>query len=157
MFGGVLLLGDWIVDWLTPVVGHVEHEEMAVAPIVFSLIVVAVVAVGVALAWFLVGKRDVPREAPANVSVFTRAARADLYGDAVNEGLFMRPGDRFVTDLALFDRTGVDGTVNGTAAAFAGLSGRMRRWQTGFVRSYAASLFAGALLVLIALLVVNLA
>ena len=27
VLGGVLLLGDWIVDWLAPVVGEAEHEE----------------------------------------------------------------------------------------------------------------------------------
>ncbi|WP_460867448.1 NADH-quinone oxidoreductase subunit L [Nocardioides pakistanensis] len=156
VLGGVLLLGDWIVTWLEPVVGHTEHHELAVAPIVMSLIVTVVVAAGVALAWFLVGKPEVPRVAPANVSVFTRAARADLYGDAINEGLFMRPGDRFVSDLTAFDERGVDGAVNGTAAAFAGMSGRMRRWQTGFVRSYALSLLSGAVLVLAVLLAVNL-
>jgi NADH-quinone oxidoreductase subunit L len=157
VLGGALLINDWIVKWLEPVVGHTVHHELPVAPIVLTLIIVAVVAVGVTLAWFLVGKPDVPREAPANVSVFTRAARADLYGDALNETLFMRPGDRFVTELTEFDDRGVDGAVDGTAAAFAGMSGRMRRWQTGFVRSYALSLLAGAVLVLAVLLVVNLA
>jgi len=157
VLGGFLLLGGWITDWLAPVVGHAEHEELGVPPIVVTLIVVAVVAVGVAVAWFTVGKNAVPRVAPTNVSVFTRAARADLYGDAVNEGLFMRPGDRFVEGLVTFDSSGVDGAVNGTAATLAGLSGRMRHWQNGFVRSYALSLFAGALVVVLAMLVVNLA
>jgi NADH-quinone oxidoreductase subunit L len=157
VLGGALLLGDWIVEWLEPVTGHAEHHALAVSPLVMTLIVTAVVAAGVALAWVLVGSRDVPRVAPANVSVFTRAARADLYGDAVNEALFMRPGDRFVGELGAFDRGGVDGTVNGTAAAFAGLSGRMRHWQNGYVRSYALSLLGGALVVLVALLAVNLA
>jgi NADH-quinone oxidoreductase subunit L len=155
VLGGAMLLGDWIVEWLTPVVGEVEHHELAVAPIVLTLIITAVVAVGVALAWFLVGKPEVPRVAPAKVSVFTRAARADLYGDSVNEALFMRPGDRFVGDLTRFDDGGVDGAVNGTAATFAGLSGRFRRWQTGYVRSYALSLLAGAVLVLGMLLAVS--
>jgi NADH-quinone oxidoreductase subunit L len=157
VLGGALLIGDWIVEFLEPVVGHAEHHELAVAPIVMSLIVTAVVAVGVLLAWVLVGKRDVPREAPANVTVFTRAARADLYGDAVNEALFMRPGDRMVSDLTRFDDKVVDGAVNGTAATFGGMSGALRRWQTGFVRSYALSLFAGAVLVLVVLLAVSLA
>jgi NADH-quinone oxidoreductase subunit L len=157
VLGGFLLLGDWIVEWLEPAVGHAEHHELAVSPLVMTLIVTAVVAAGVAVAWFTVGARDVPRVAPANVSVFTHAARADLYGDAVNEAMFMRPGDRFVTDLDGFDRHGIDGTVNGTAATFAGMAGRMRRWQTGFVRSYALSLLAGAVLVLSVLLAVNLA
>ena len=69
----------------------------------------------------------------------------------------MRPGDRFVKDVSGFDEHGVDGAVTGTGAAFAGLAGRMRRLQTGFVRSYALSLLAGAVLVLGALLAVNLA
>jgi NADH-quinone oxidoreductase subunit L len=154
--GGVMLLGDWIVEFLAPVVGEAEHHELAVAPWVLTVIITSVVAVGVALAWFLVGKPEVPRVAPAKVSVFTRAARADLYGDAVNEALFMRPGDRFVGDLTRFDDAGVDGAVNGTAATFAGMSGKLRRWQTGYVRSYALSLLAGTVLVLGMLLAVNL-
>ncbi len=157
LLGGILLLNNWIIDFLEPVVGHAEHEELAVSPLVLTGIITLVVAAGIAAAWFLVGKREVPREAPANVSVFTKAARADLYGDAFNEAAFMRPGDRFVTGLDTFDRVGVDGTVNGTAATFAGLSSRMRRWQNGFVRSYALSLLAGAVLVVAVLLVVNLA
>jgi NADH-quinone oxidoreductase subunit L len=156
VLGGAMLLGDWIVDFLEPVVGHAEHHELAVSPIVMSLIVTVVVAAGVLLAWVLVGKREVPRTAPENVTVFTRAARADLYGDALNESLFMRPGDRFVGGLTHFDDHVVDGTVDGTAATFAGMSSRLRRWQTGFVRSYALSLLAGAVLVLAVLLVVSL-
>ena len=38
-----------------------------------------------------------------------------------------------------------------------GLSTTLRRVQNGFVRSYALSLFAGALLVVLVLLAVNLA
>ncbi len=99
-------------------------RELAVSPLVMTLIVLVVVAVGVAIAWLTVGRHEVPRTAPAQVSVFTRAARADLYGDAINEELFMRPGDRFVTDLVTFDDAGVDGAVNGTGAAFGGMSAR---------------------------------
>ena len=157
VLGGLLLLGGWITDWLSPVVGRAEHEELGVPAIVMTLIVVTVVAVGITIAWFTVGRSSVPRVAPANVSIFTSAARADLYGDAINEGLFMRPGDRFVDGLVTFDDSGVDGAVNGTAATFVGLSGRMRRWQNGFVRSYALSLFGGALIVVLALLAVSLA
>jgi len=157
VLGGLFLLGDWITDWLTPVVGETGHHELAVSPLVITLIITATVAVGVAIAWFTVGKADIPRTAPANVSFVTRAARADLYGDALNESLLMRPGDRFVGDLVTFDDRGVDGFVTGTGSAFAGISGRFRRIQTGYVRSYALSVLLGAALVLGALLVVNLA
>jgi NADH-quinone oxidoreductase subunit L len=154
--GGVLLLGGWITDWLTPVVGETGHHELAVSPLVITLVITATVAAGIAIAWFTVGKAEVPRTAPVNVSFVTRAARADLYGDALNESLLMRPGDRFVGDLVTFDDRGVDGFVTGTGTAFAGMSGRFRRIQTGYVRSYALSVLLGAGLVLAALLVVNL-
>ena len=157
VLGGFLLFGNWIIEWLSPVVGLEEEHALPFEPIVLTLIVTAVVAVGVALAWFLVGRREVPATAPRSVSVLTRAARADLYGDAINEGLLMRPGDRLVKGLGSFDRSGVDGTVNGTAATLAGISGRMRRLQNGFVRSYALSVLVGAVIVLVALLAVNLA
>jgi len=155
VLGGVMLLNDWIVDWLTPVVGHVEHEAPPIPVWAFSALVVAVVAVGVAAAWFLVGKREVPRTAPDNVSWATKAARADLYGDAINEGLVVNPGRAVVGGLTYADRVGVDGLVETGSAAVGGLSNFLRRAQTGFVRSYALSLLGGALLVVVALMAVN--
>nr|WP_234410832.1 NADH-quinone oxidoreductase subunit L [Nocardioides terrigena] len=157
VLGGVLILNDFIVDFLAPVTGVAEHHEPPLAPLVITLIVTLVVAAGVAAAWFLVGKRDIPREAPQDVSFATRAARADLYGDAINEGLVVQPGRRLVGGLATFDRVGVDGVVEGGSAAVGGMSGVLRRVQNGFVRSYALSLLGGALLVVLALLAVNLA
>ena len=44
----------------------------------------------------------------------------------------------------------------GTALASGGISVGLRRLQTGFVRSYALSVLAGATLVVLALLAVNL-
>jgi NADH-quinone oxidoreductase subunit L len=157
VLGGLLLVGSWIIDWLSPVVGRHVLEELSIPPLALSGIITATVLVGIAIAWLTVGRNPVPREAPANVSVLTRAARADLYGDAINEELLMRPGDRFVNGLVTFDDHGIDGAVNGTGATFGGLSGRMRRLQTGFVRSYALSLLSGAIVVVVALLAVNLA
>jgi NADH-quinone oxidoreductase subunit L len=155
--GGVLTLGGWISDWLAPVVGAEAHQELGVPTLVFSLIVVAVVAIGIAIGWVTQTRQEIPREAPQDVSVVTRAARADLYGDALNETLLMRPGDALVEGLVRFDDTAVDGVVNGTGYATAGLSGVFRRWQTGYVRSYALSVLGGALLVVVTLLAVNLA
>jgi len=157
VLGGALLLGGWIVDFLSPVTGVAEHHEPPLPAIVITLVVVAVVAAGVALAWFLVGKRDVPREAPQRVSFVTRAARNDLYGDAINDGVVVRPGSALVSGLTTFDRVGVDGVVEGGAAAVGGISETFRRLQNGFVRSYALSVLGGALVVVLALLAVNLA
>ncbi|HYH34793.1 MAG TPA: proton-conducting transporter membrane subunit, partial [Nocardioides sp.] len=155
--GGFLLLGDWIVEFLAPVTGTAEEHHLPVPATVVTLLVVLVVAVGVALAWFLVGRREVPREAPRDVSFATRAARADVYGDAINEGVVVTPGRHLVGALTTMDRVGVDGTVMGGSAAVGGLAGAFRRVQNGFVRSYALSLLAGVLLVLLTLMAVNLA
>ena len=156
ILGGVMLLGDFIVDFLAPVTGVAEPHEPPLPAIVITMIVVAVVALGVAAAWFLFGRRDIAREAPQDVSFATRAARADLYGDAINDGLVVRPGRSVTTGLASFDRFGVDGVIEGGSAGVGAMSGVLRRVQNGFVRSYALSLLGGALLVVLALLAVNL-
>ena len=84
------------------------------------------------------------------------AARKDLYGDAINESLLMRPGQWLTRLSVYFDNRGVDGLVNTVAATFGGSSGRLRRVQSGFVRSYALSMFVGAVLLVGALLLVRL-
>jgi NADH-quinone oxidoreductase subunit L len=157
VFGGVLLIGDWIVDWLAPVVGTEVHGEPPFPAWVFTLIVLAVVAVGVLVAWLFVAKRDIPREAPRNVGFATRAARNDLYGDRFNEAVLMRPGNTMVESLVAFDDGGVDRVADGSGTAAMGMSGAFARIQTGYVRSYALSVLVGALLVVLALLAVNLA
>jgi NADH-quinone oxidoreductase subunit L len=155
--GGLLVLGGWIDHWLEPVAGAEPQTNGEVNVLLMSFVILVTVAVGIAIAWLTVGRNEVPRTAPTNVSVFTKAARADLYGDAINEELLMRPGDRFVTGLVTFDDVGVDGVVNGTAGAFGGMSATFRRLQTGFVRSYALSVLGGAVLVVLALLAMSLA
>ena len=68
--------------------------------------------VGVGLAWAMYGRVPVPAVAPRG-SVLTRAARADLYGDAFNESVLMRPGQWLTRLSVFFDSRGVDGLVNG--------------------------------------------
>ncbi|SEG30178.1 NADH dehydrogenase subunit L [Thermomonospora echinospora] len=150
--GGFLVLGSF-GHFLEPVVGGGEAHgfHLITAPGIAAFVLMVI---GVAIAWRQYGARKVPREAPAG-SFLTVAARKDLYGDAINESLIMRPG-QWLTRLAVyFDNKGVDGLVNGLAAGVGGTSGRVRRLQTGFVRSYALSMFLGAAVVVAALLVVN--
>jgi NADH-quinone oxidoreductase subunit L len=157
VLGGLLLLNDWIVDYLSPVVGTAPEEELPFPALVLTLIVVLTVAAGVATAWFLVGRREVPRVAPAQVSLATRAARADLYGDAINQEVVVGPTTALIGALTVFDRTVIDGVFEGGAMATGGLAARFRRVQNGYVRSYALSVLAGVLLVVLALLAVNFA
>lgn len=85
-------------------------------------------------------------------SALTRAARQDLYGDTVNETLFMRPGQALTRTLVTTDRDVIDGAVNGLAGGTTGLGGLLRRLQTGYARTYAATMVFGVLLVLVLVL-----
>ena len=69
----------------------------------------------------------------------------------------MRPGQYLTRALVFVDNRGIDGAVHGLAAGIGGGSGRLRRVQNGFVRSYALSMFGGAALVVAALLLVRVA
>jgi NADH-quinone oxidoreductase subunit L len=80
--------------------------------------------------------------------VLTRAARQDLYQDAVNEGLFMRPGIHLTRGLVFADAKGIDGAAGGLAALVGGLSSRMRRLQNGYARSYALTMLSGVVAIL---------
>jgi NADH-quinone oxidoreductase subunit L len=155
--GGVLLIGAWIQNWLEPVVGAEGEVDLPLAAWLIQVIVLAVVALGIVIAYVMYLRQPVPSEAPRRVSVFTKAARADLYGDAFNEAALMRPGEYLTRLLVFFDNRKVDGMVNGLAALIGGTSGRVRRWQTGFVRSYALSMLGGSALVVLAMLAVKLA
>jgi NADH-quinone oxidoreductase subunit L len=156
VLGGLILAGNWIQEFLSPVVGVPPHEEPPIPALAVTLLAVLVVAVGVATAWFLVGKRDIPLTAPQDVSFVTTAARRDLYGDAINDELVVRPGKALVTALLSIDRYGVDGVMTGGPVAVGAVAGQLRRVQNGFVRSYALSVLGGVLIVVLALLAVNL-
>jgi NADH-quinone oxidoreductase subunit L len=150
--GGFLIVGNRFADFLAPVLGPAEVAHKLITP--YGIVTLVLVLAGVGLAWQLYGSRPVPREAPKG-SLVTTFARRDLYGDALNESLVMRPG-QWATRLAVyFDNKGVDGVVNGLAAAIGGSSGRLRKVQTGFARTYALSMFLGAAVLVGALLLVR--
>jgi NADH-quinone oxidoreductase subunit L len=150
--GAFLVAGDRFAKFLAPVVGEPETSTKVITPYTWVVLGLMVVGVGLAYAQYL--RRPVPRTAPA-ASFPVVAARKDLYGDALNESLFMRPGQWLTRLTVYFDGRGVDGIVNGVAAFVGGTSGRVRRVQSGFVRSYALSMFFGAALVVGALLLVR--
>ena len=152
--GLVLAAGNRFVVWLEPVVGEPIEHDFSVPVWVISALVLALVGVGVALAYLQYASKPVPVTAPAG-SLLTVAARRNFYDDAINEGVAMRPGQYLTRFLVWFDIKGVDGAVNGSAALIGGSSGRLRRWQSGFVRTYALSMFAGAVLVVGALVLVR--
>ena len=149
--GGLLAVGDRFTTWLEPVTGHVEHGEPVLAAEVIMGATLALVVLGVVAAWLVYVRHQVPvvaRPGPALVE----AARHDMYQDALNEAVAMRPGQGLVAAVTATDRYVVDGAVEGLAAATAACGRLVGRTQSGYVRSYAGYMLVGTLLVLVAVL-----
>ena len=154
--GGILIWGDNFAHWISPVVGELQEAEHGVLPhALIPYLTVALSVLGALAAWLFVGRKEVPVERPERVSVLVRAARNDLYGNTLNETLVARPGTWLARASVYVDNRGVDGAVNGLSALLGGASGRLRRLQTGFVRSYALSMLGGTFLIVAALLLVR--
>ncbi|MGH3773593.1 MAG: NADH-quinone oxidoreductase subunit L [Pseudonocardiaceae bacterium] len=153
--GYFLASGDRLARWLEPSVGPLVAGVAPFPAALVPLVTVLVSGLGVLLAWLVVGRNPVPVVKPARVSLPVAAARADLYANAINETVIARPGTWLTRALVFVDNKGVDGVVNGTAALLGGTSGRARRLQTGFVRSYALGMLGGSIVVIALLLAVS--
>lgn len=150
---GILLTRNHVFEhWLEPITGFVEPEPPL--PIqTITTITLSVVAIGVLIGiWQNI---KIAKVAPVKVSFVVKAARKDLYGDVLNETLLMRPGQGLTKSLNIFDNAVVDGFVNGLGLFVSGISARLRRSETGYVRSYAMSIVLGTALLVIALLMVR--
>jgi NADH-quinone oxidoreductase subunit L len=154
VFGGAFFsIGDRFLHWLEPVTGH-DHGHAPISALTVTLSTMVVLAIGVAAAYAQYGRRPVPVVAPRG-SLLTRAARRDLLQDDFNHVVLVRGGEHLTRSLVYVDHTLVDGVVNGTAASVGGLSGRMRKLQNGFARSYAVSMFGGAAILVAATLLMR--
>ncbi|MGW1751956.1 NADH-quinone oxidoreductase subunit L [Streptomyces sp. NPDC002092] len=154
VFGGAFFsIGDRFLHWLEPITGHSEgNSPLSAAAVTGGTMVCLLIGVGIAYAMY--GRRPVPSVAPRG-SLLTRAARRDLLQDDFNHVVLVRGGEHLTRSLVYVDHTLVDGVVNGTAASVGGLSGRMRKLQNGFARSYAVSMFGGAALLIAATLLMR--
>ncbi|SEO14128.1 NADH-quinone oxidoreductase subunit L [Actinacidiphila rubida] len=154
VFAGALFsLNSRFVHWLEPVTGHSEGDSpLSTGAVTAGTLVVLLL--GVALAWLMYGRRPVPAVAPRG-SLLTRAARRDLLQDDFNHVVLVRGGEHLTRSLVYLDHSLVDGVVNGTAASVGGLSGRLRKLQNGYVRSYAVSMLGGTAVVVAATLLMR--
>ncbi|MEU7904214.1 NADH-quinone oxidoreductase subunit L [Actinoplanes sp. NPDC049118] len=150
-----MLMVTSVPRWLEPVLGpEVAEHEPVMSHTVITVLSLVLTVVGAGLAYALFRRGTALQEQPAGVVV--TAARRNLYTDAFNEAVFERPGIYLTRALVFLDNRGIDGAVNGLAATVGGSSGRLRRLQTGFVRSYALSMLTGVVLVVGAFLAIQL-
>jgi NADH-quinone oxidoreductase subunit L len=154
--GAVLGIGGTFTTWLEPVVGHAEHHEPVLPVPVIMTVTILVVVLGALLAFRMYAVNVVPEEAPRG-SVLTRAARRDLYQDAANETLVMLPALGLARVVEAGDREVVDRGWAALPQTVSWFGSVFRRAQSGYVRSYAAGMAGGVLVIaVVAWLVVGL-
>jgi len=152
--GMALLFWGDIISWLEPVTG-LQENPLPLPSIAYEGITLVIVLIGATWA-YLMYRREVPVEAPQDVNILTKAARNSMYDDAINDVLVVQPTYSVSRAFIGVDNKGIDGIVNGLAAFVGGAGSVLRRWQTGFARSYALAMVGGAVLVVVVLAVVRL-
>ena len=144
---------NWFEHFLEPSFGvHAAEEASGQGPeVLLMLVSSAVAAAGIAVAvYFFLQNR---RAADAVAERFAGVQRLLLnkyYVDEVYDAAIVQP-IRIVSDEALWkvvDVRIIDGAVNGVAETVGGGSEVLRRVQTGSVRTYAASLLLGVVMIL---------
>ena len=136
----------WLEDWLEPVTGQFGAEvTYRNLTIVGLLLVSTVVALsGIAVAYVVYCRHRLP----ARVFEPVLFLKGWYYDSAVSD--FMdRPGRAFFEWLAWFDRTIIDGAVNGVGSVTRSTGGVLRKVQTGLVRTYALAIAIGAVLIVL--------
>ncbi|MGV8848987.1 MAG: NADH-quinone oxidoreductase subunit L [Propionibacteriaceae bacterium] len=150
-----MVMNAWIGTWLAPAVGGEAPHDPSWLPHLtpVGLVTLAVVIAGVAVAWQVFGRTAIPASVPYTRNVFTIAGRHDLYGDAFNEVVFMKPGQALTNAVVAVDEGIVDGAVRGSGTLTIGLGAGLRTLQNGYVRSYGLMMIVGVVIVGLALVI----
>jgi NADH-quinone oxidoreductase subunit L len=151
---GWILTACGFTDWLAPVTGAGEHHEPVLPVAVIVTTCLALVALGAVVAWWMYWRTPVPVLPPPGGRL-VRAARADLYQDEVANELLVKPGTALVKAAAVTDVHVVDGAVRGIAWVSLAIGRVLRLVQNGYVRSYAATMVAGVIVLVAIVLAVR--
>jgi NADH-quinone oxidoreductase subunit L len=162
---GLSLVGGWIevpggwkgVDtWIHPVAESVE--EPSGLTFGFSLVVTLALALaGIAVAWLVWGRpSDVPERARRRFPAVQRALEAKLYFDDAYDRAFYDPADRAaVLGTRYVEEPAFLASLAGLGRGVRFGARRVAGAQTGFVRSYALALAAGAAVLAVVFLVLS--
>lgn len=149
--GWLLAAGDRFTGWLEPVTGPKGAGEPVIPTgVLIALSLVLVIGAAV-VAWRQYAVAEVPATPPIGTLV-TRAARKDLYQDVVNDAVLVVPGQVLSRSLVYGDRAVVDGAVSGIAKSTLAVGDVARKVQTGHVRSYAATMTLGIVVLVVVVL-----
>jgi NADH-quinone oxidoreductase subunit L len=150
-----MVMNAWIAGWLAPAVGGEVPANPSWLPhlSLIGVVTLVVVIAGVGVAYMIFGRTSIPESVPFTRNVFTIIGRHDLYGDAFNEAVFMKPGEALTRGVVAVDSGVVDGAVRGSGALTLGLGGGLRKLQNGYVRSYGLTMIVGVIVVALALII----
>ncbi len=127
--------------WLEPSLFHNEAHHKLSGTELWVLAIIAVLggAAGIFMAGriYLQGRVDPGK---VELPIFADGWQYDSAVTNVMGG----PGRKFFDLVAWFDRTIIDGAVNGTGRIVRSVGGELRATQSGLVRSYAAFVAVGA-------------
>src|SRR5262249_29546470 len=137
-------------DFLEPVFTRYPLAHAAKSPLVANvpaiLFIVAVALAGIYLAYSMYGGAERgPHPAPGWLYnlLYNKS-----YVDEIYDAGIVQPARASASTLySLVDRSGVDAAVNGVARLVAVVSRAVSPVETGYVRTYALSIFAGIVLV----------
>jgi NADH-quinone oxidoreductase subunit L len=136
--------------FLEPSFEHVSQQAPPGAPTagIIAMIALTVAAVGIGAAWWRYGRKDTVDE-----GAYWDAAEKGYGVDDWYGRLVVGPGKAVATWTAtVVDQQVIDGLVNGLGASVQSLGTSLRDTQSGWVRWYGAVMAAGALGVLLWLL-----
>ncbi|MDR0366134.1 MAG: NADH-quinone oxidoreductase subunit L [Bifidobacteriaceae bacterium] len=143
-------------EYLAPALVEGHHGEPVLNQYVIMGSTLALVVIGAWIAWVKFGtKTAVVPVLPPAADGLVRAARADLYQDTLNNALLVVPGQALVRGTTEVDEKVVDGAVRGIGALFQSIGSVVSRLQNGYVRSYAATMLAGVILLVAIVLAVQ--
>jgi NADH-quinone oxidoreductase subunit L len=162
--------------WLAPIFEHTivasGRTEAAYSFFgidgVLAIGTTALVAIAIVLAWRLfgvnmpaLGLRAQPRpdrvreiSARPGLAFFYRGSSNKWWFDDLNNLLFVVWGGKLAAAAFWFDRTIIDGTVNGIGAATTGAGARLRHVQTGRVQNYALGIAIGLIAMVVGYLLI---
>jgi len=146
----------FLEDWLEPsfVLSNPAILDVTTIQTITELAVGSAVGIVGCIAGYLLWRGSRPEQKRAQLPFFANAWYYDITITRIMGG----PGRIAADALAWFDRTVIDGAINGIGIVTVESSTVLRRMQSGYLRRYALALALGAavLLVFIASRVVNL-
>ncbi|HEY2149201.1 MAG TPA: NADH-quinone oxidoreductase subunit L [Vicinamibacterales bacterium] len=145
--------GDWFARYLEPSFGVLPVEQVAEHGLEGTLMILssglAFAGIGIAMYFFLTNRRAADQVA-ARFSGVQRLLLNKYYVDEAYDATVVQP-IKIVSQEVLWkiiDVRVIDGAVNGVGETVGGFAEALRRLQSGSVRTYAASLLFGVVMIL---------